>query len=194
MGETIVVDEAKAGVLGKALRELNPTLTDEDVGALVGEAILGRAFRAPACPQCGGRRKVVVYPEGVAPKGMVAPVWADCRCSAVRGESSLDGVPLSPDGGMSERLISLARELVSMQQSLGVAQGEVARVQLELQQSRQVNMGAQAALKDMSRQGETLSDLLRSACVLLRRACSVLPESEEGKVLRVDIEKFMDDK
>jgi hypothetical protein len=98
--------------------------------------------------------------------------------------SSLDGVPLNGEG-----VLPVLSEVLSLRQSLEAANTEVARLRLDSQQQRQVSLGTQEAIAEVSRQNEALVGALRSSCDLLLRVANNVDEALGDEIRKFVVEK-----
>jgi len=152
-------------------------LSETEIGQLVGEVVLGRQFRANDCPTCGGRGKLIAYPDGMARDGVVAPVWTTCSCSMPKAVNEIE----SP--------------FASLFPSIQKAFQQLEALQLESQQIRQISIEAENSVKTIKKRTALLSSLLRRACILLQRSVPLLDkDNESASLLLSEVTRFMSDK
>jgi hypothetical protein len=177
MGAIVSMTKGECSDLEKEILRLNPSLSKEDVDQIIGEIALGRTFRFSSCQRCGGRKKVVSYPESLNACDDVVPVWEDCSCSKVRTVSTLGS-----DSGIFSSVHDEVKNALSQLES----------IRLESQQVRQIGIAAESAVKELDKKTVVLSSFLRKACILLKRAYQFLDKkSPAEELLMNDIDKFI---
>jgi hypothetical protein len=167
----------QAKVLADLIWKTNSSLSNDEVDQIVGEVIIGRQFRASDCQICGGRGKIIAYPEGMAKDEIVSPVWKTCKCSMPKAVEEIE----SP--------------FASLFPSIQKAFQQLEILQLESQQIRQVSIEAENAVKNLQKRITILSSLLRRSCILLQRSVPLLnKDNESASLLLSEVGKFMSDK